>query len=57
MASPESDFNELATIISMAIKKTRQLNLHTSAYIPSMIPVEAEATKAAGGGTTGDSPP
>jgi hypothetical protein len=48
MASPENDFNELASIISTAIEKARQLNLHTSAYILSMVLVEvSEATKAA----------
>ena len=47
MASPENDFNELASIISMTIEKARQLNLHTSAYILSMVLVEvSEATKA-----------
>ena len=48
MASPENDFSELASIISTAIEKARQLNLHTSAYILSMVLVEvSEATKAA----------
>ena len=48
MESPENDFNELASIISVAIEKARQLNLHTSAYILSMVLVEvSEATKAA----------
>ena len=48
MSSPENDFNELASIISVAIEKARQLNLHTSAYILSMVLVEvSEATKAA----------
>ena len=48
MASPENEFNELASIISTAIEKARQLNLHTSAYILSMVLVEvSEATKAA----------
>jgi len=58
MTRPENDLNELATIISMAIEKARQLNLHTSAYILSMVLVEvSEATKAADDDTTGDSPP
>jgi hypothetical protein len=50
MASPENDFNELAAIISTAIDKARQLNLHTSAYILSMVLAEvSEATRAAEG--------
>jgi hypothetical protein len=58
MASPENDLNELATIISAAIEKARQLNLHTSAYILSMVLVEvSEATKAADGDNTDRSPP
>ena len=58
MTRPENGLNELATIISMAIEKARQLNLHTSAYILSMVLVEvSEATKAADDDTTGDSPP
>jgi hypothetical protein len=36
MASPENDFDELADMISAAIEKARQLNMHTSAYILSM---------------------
>jgi hypothetical protein len=48
MASPENDLNELAIIISTAIEKARQSDLHPSAYILSMVVVEAsEATKAA----------
>ncbi len=48
MASPEKDLNELAITISTAIEKARQLNLHTSAYILSMVLVEVrEARKAA----------
>ena len=58
MASPENDLNELATIISAAIEKARQLNLHTSAYILSMVLVEvSEATKAADGDNSDRSPP
>ena len=58
MASPENDFNELASIISMAIEKARQLNLHTSAYILSMVLVEvSEATKAAAVEDKGDAKP
>jgi hypothetical protein len=46
MASPKNDYNELASIISTAIEKARQLNLHTSAYILSMVLVEvSEAEK------------
>jgi hypothetical protein len=48
MANPESDLNELATTISTALEKARQLRLHTSAYILSMVLLEvSEATKAA----------
>jgi hypothetical protein len=58
MASPENDFNELASIISTAIEKARQLNLHTSAYILSMVLVEvSEATKAAAVEDKGDTKP
>ena len=57
MTRPENDLNELATIISMAIEKARQLNLHTSAYILSMVLVEvSEATQATDDDTTGDPP-
>jgi hypothetical protein len=48
MASRENDRDELISIISTAIEKARQLNLHTSAYILSMVLVEvSEAGKAA----------
>jgi hypothetical protein len=40
MASPEADLDELTATISTAIEKARQLNLHTSAYILSMVLVE-----------------
>jgi hypothetical protein len=40
MASPENDLDGLVTIISTAIEKAHQLNLHTSAYILSMVLVE-----------------
>jgi hypothetical protein len=43
MASPENDLDELVTIISTAIEKARQLNMHTSAYILSMVLVEVSA--------------
>jgi hypothetical protein len=45
MASPENDLDELADVISAAIEKARQLNMHTSAYILSM--ALAEVSKAA----------
>ena len=45
MASPENDLDELADMISVAIEKARQLNMHTSAYILSM--ALAEVSKAA----------
>ncbi|MGO8911162.1 MAG: hypothetical protein ACLQDM_17835 [Bradyrhizobium sp.] len=55
MASPEKDLNELAITISTAIEKARQLNLHTSAYILSMVLVEVrEARKAAEDKVAGD---
>ena len=58
MASPENEFNELASIISTAIEKARRLNLHTSAYILSMVQVEvSEATKAAADEDKGDAQP
>ena len=58
MASRENDVNELASIISTAIEKARQLNLHTSAYILSMVLVEvSEATKAAAVEDKGDTKP
>jgi hypothetical protein len=44
MASPENDLDELVTIISTAIEKARQLNMHTSAYILSMVLVEVSET-------------
>jgi hypothetical protein len=55
MVSPENDLNELAITISTAIEKARQLNLHTSAYILSMVLVEVrEAAKAAEDNVTDD---
>jgi len=48
MVTREDDLNELATNVSAAIEKARQLNLPTSAYILSMVLVEvSEALKAA----------
>jgi hypothetical protein len=43
MASPENDLDELVTLISTAIEKARRLNMHTSAYILSMVLVEVSA--------------
>jgi hypothetical protein len=43
MVTREDDLNELATNISAAIEKARQLNLPTSAYILSMVMVEVSA--------------
>jgi hypothetical protein len=58
MATREDDLNELATNISAAIEKARQLKLPTSAYILSMVLVEvSEATKAAAEGREDDPPP
>ena len=45
MAGPKNDLNELADMISAAVEKARQLNMHTSAYILSM--ALAEVSKAA----------
>lgn len=45
MASPKNDLDELADMISAAIEKARQLNMHTGAYILSM--ALAEVSKAA----------
>jgi len=48
MAIREDDLNELATGITTAIVKARQLDLPTSAYILSMVLVEvSEAINAA----------
>jgi hypothetical protein len=57
MATREDDLNELATNVSAAIEKARQLKLPTSAYILSMVLVEvSEATKAAAENGEGDPP-
>ena len=45
MAASKNDLDELVAIISIAIEKARQLNMHTSAYILSM--ALAEVSKAA----------
>jgi hypothetical protein len=45
MAGPKNDLDELADVISAAVEKARQLNMHTSAYILSM--ALAEVSKAA----------
>jgi hypothetical protein len=48
MANPKNDLDELADMISAAVEKARQLNMHTSAYILSMALAEvAKAAKAA----------
>jgi hypothetical protein len=48
MANPKTDLDELADTISTALEKARQLRLHTSAYILTMVLLEvSEATKAA----------
>jgi hypothetical protein len=54
MASPKNDYNELASIISTAIEKARQLNLHTSAYILSMVLVEVSEAGKERAGENGD---
>ena len=45
MAISKNDLDELVAMISTAIEKARQLNMHTSAYILSM--ALAEVSKAA----------
>jgi len=45
MTSSKNDFDELADMISAAVEKARQLNMHNSAYILSM--ALAEVSKAA----------
>ena len=55
MVTREDDLKELATSLSAAIAKARQLNLPTSAYILSMALVEvSQALKAAKGGKAGN---
>jgi hypothetical protein len=54
MTSLENDLNDLAAIISTAIDKARQLNLHTSAYILSMVLAEVSEKAPASDGE-GDS--
>ena len=44
MAGPKNDLDELADMISAAVEKARQLNMHTSAYILSMVLVEVSET-------------
>ena len=54
MAGPKNDLNELADMISAAVEKARQLNMHTSAYILSMALAEvSKAAKAAAGKPNG----
>ena len=45
MAPVKNDLDELVAMISTAVEKARQLNMHTSAYILSM--ALAEVSKAA----------
>jgi hypothetical protein len=45
MATSKDDFDELVALISTAVEKARQLDMHTSAYILSM--ALAEVSKAA----------
>ena len=45
MAISKNDLDELVAMISTAVEKARQLNMHTSAYILSM--ALAEVSKAA----------
>jgi hypothetical protein len=48
MASLENDLDDLVATISVAIEKARLLNMHTSAYILSMVLLEvSEKAKAA----------
>ena len=48
MASRENDLDELADMISAAIEKARQLDMHTGVYILSMALAEVSmAAKAA----------
>ena len=54
MANPKNDLDELADMISAAVEKARQLNMHTSAYILSMALAEVSmAAKAAAGKPNG----
>jgi hypothetical protein len=54
MAGPKNDLNELADMISAAVEKARQLNMHTSAYILSMALAEvSKAAKAASNKSNG----
>ena len=54
MTSSKNDLDELAGMISAAIDKARQLNMHTSAYILSMALAEvSKAAKAASGTPSG----
>jgi len=58
MASPKKDLDELAAMISAAIEKARQLNMHTSGYILSMALAEvSKAAKAAAGKSDGGKAP
>ena len=58
MAASKNDLDELVAIISIAIEKARQLNMHTSAYILSMAMAEvSKAAKAAADEPAGDKKP
>jgi hypothetical protein len=48
MAASKNDIDELVAMISTAVEKARQLNMHTGAYILSMALAEVStAAKAA----------
>ncbi len=55
MATRANDLKELATAVSAAIAKAKQLDLRTSAYILSMVQVEvSQALKATAAGQRRD---
>jgi hypothetical protein len=54
----KNDLDELVAMISTAIEKARQLNMHTSAYILSMAMAEvSKAAKAAADKADGSKKP
>ena len=58
VASPENEFGELAEMISTAIERARQLNMHAGAYILSMALAEvSKAAKAIASSTDGGKKP
>jgi hypothetical protein len=58
MAISENDLDELADVISAAIEKARQLDMHTGVYILSMALVEVSmAAKAAANKSNGRKKP